>query len=191
VTVTPAVGRVVDNRPPAGEHRAEVFHLIDGDQPLDWEHVYRDNVTSIYRLVYSRVGNQADAEDLTSQVFLLALPRLRPSASGGEIHKYLVATARTTLASHWRKRLGVQVTTIDDDIASATEDVASVDPLPRIRRVLARLPANYRRILELRFLERCSVGEAASSMGISAANARVVEHRALRRAAEVGLEIEQ
>jgi RNA polymerase sigma factor (sigma-70 family) len=190
VTVTPAVERLVDSQPPPGDDRAEVFHLIEGGQPLDWEHVYRDNVTSIYRLVYSRVGNQADAEDLTSQVFLEALPRLRPSASGGEIHKYLVATARTTLASHWRKRLGVQVTTIDDDIASASQDVASVDPLPRIRRVLARLPANYRRILELRFLERCSVREAASSMGISAANARVVQHRALRRAAEVGLEIE-
>jgi len=178
----------VDNVPHRDDS-TDVLHLIDGDQPLDWEHVYRDNVTSIYRLVYSRVGNQADAEDLTSQVFLEALPRLRSSASGGEIHKYLVATARTTLASHWRRRFGIQVTTIDDNLASAAEDVASIDPLPRIRHVLAKLPPNYRRILELRFLERCSVREAAASMGISAANARVVQHRALRRAAEVGLEV--
>ena len=190
MSVTPAIEGVVDNPPHPGDDGHEVLHLIEGDQPLDWEHVYRDNVTSIYRLLYSRVGNQADAEDLTSQVFLEALPRLRATASGGEIHQYLVATARTTLASHWRKRLGMQVTTIDDGIASASDDVGSLDPLPRIRRVLARLPANYRRILELRFLERCSVREAAASMGISAANARVVQHRALRRAAEVGLEIE-
>jgi RNA polymerase sigma-70 factor (ECF subfamily) len=56
--------------------------------------------------------------------------------------------------------------------------------------VLARLPQNYRRILELRFLERCTVREAAASMGISAGNARVVQHRALRRAAELGQELE-
>jgi RNA polymerase sigma factor (sigma-70 family) len=179
----------VDNRPLPDE-TASVIHLFDGDTPLDWEHVYRDNVTSIYRLLYARVGNQADAEDLTSQVFLEALPRLRASASGGEIHKYLVATARTTLATYWRRRLGVQVTTIDDNLGSAEEDVACTDPLPRIHRVLARLPQNYRRILELRFLERCTVREAAASMGISAGNARVVQHRALRRAAELGRELE-
>jgi RNA polymerase sigma factor (sigma-70 family) len=187
--VTSPVEGVVDN-PPHPDSAAPVLRLVEGDQPFDWEHVYRDNVTSIYRLVYSRVGNQADAEDLTSQVFLAALPRLRPTASGGEVHKYLVATARTTLAGHWRRRLGVQVTSIDDNLGSVSEDVASTDPLPRIRRVLAQLPANYRRILELRFLERCSVREAAASMGISAANARVVQHRALRRAAEVGREME-
>ena len=179
----------MDNGPHTDD-TAGVLHLIDGSQPLDWEHVYRDNVTSIYRLVYARVGNQADAEDLTSQVFLAALPHLRPSASGGEVHRYLVATARTTLASHWRRRFGIQVTTIDDNLGSAADDVASTDPLPRIRRVLTQLPPNYRRILELRFLERCSVREAAATMGISTANARVVQHRALRRAAEVGREMD-
>jgi Sigma-70 region 2 len=70
---------------------AGVFHVIDGDRPLDWEGVYRDHVTSIYRLLYYKVGNQHDAEDLTAQVFLEALPRLRASASGGEIHMYLRA----------------------------------------------------------------------------------------------------
>src|SRR5258708_19348714 len=97
VTVTLTVEGVVHNRPQPGDDNPEVLHLIEGDQPLDWDHVYRDNVTSIYRLVYSRVGNQADAEDLTSQVFLEALPRLPPSASPAELHKHPVPTPRTTL----------------------------------------------------------------------------------------------
>ena len=172
-------------RPHPGE--PGVFHVIDGDRPLDWERVYRDHVASIYRLLYVKVGNQHDAEDLTSQVFLEALPRLRSSASSGEIHTYLVMTARTTLAAHWRRRLGVQVTTIDENLVSAEGPApAAADPLPRIRRILAKLPPNYRRVLELRFLERCSVGETATRMGISAGNARVVQYRALQRAAELG-----
>lgn len=177
----------MDIGPRPGE--AGVFQVIDGDRPLDWERVYRDHVTSIYRLLYGKVGNQHDAEDLTSQVFLEALPRLRASASGGEIHMYLVATSRTVLADHWRKRLGVQVTEIDENIVMAEAHEPPSDPLPRIRRVLAKLPPNYRRVLELRFLERCSVGETATKMGISAGNARVVQYRALQRAAELGLEV--
>jgi RNA polymerase sigma factor (sigma-70 family) len=177
----------VDSGSQPGE--AGLFRVIDGDRPLDWESVYRDHVTSIYRLMYQKVGNQHDAEDLTSQVFLEALPRLRASASGGEIHMYLVSTARTVLAGHWRKRLGVQVTVIDENLVVAETQAPPSDPLPRIRRILAKLPPNYRRVLELRFLERCSVGETAAKMGISAGNARVVQYRALQRAAELGLEV--
>ena len=165
------------------------FHVIDGDRPLDWEAVYRENIASIYRLLYYKVGNQPDAEDLTSQVFLDALPRLRSGASRGEIHMYLRATARTVLATHWQRRLGVQVTTIDENIGSPEAPEPPADPLPRIRRILSRLPANYRRVLELRFLERQSVNETAAQMGISAGNARVVQHRALQRAFELGQEM--
>ena len=126
--------------------------------PPDWEAVYRDNIASIYRLMYSKVGNQPDAEDLTSQVFLGALPHLRPGSSGGEVHRYLLATARTVLADHWRRTLGVQVTTLEEELAAAAEPRGGDDEVPasqrmrRVRRVLSALPANYRTILELRFL---------------------------------------
>jgi len=166
------------------------LHLVTGDAPLDWERVYRDNVVSIYRLLYARVGNKADAEDLTSQVFMAALPNLRVSASGGEIHRYLVATARTVLADHWRRRLGHPLTVIDENYHQAPEAAPeSTDALPRVRRILNRLPANYRRILELRFLEQRSVRDAAAEMSISVVNARVLQHRALRRAAALGQEV--
>ena len=175
----------------AAEGAPLTLHLISSDAPLDWERVYRDNVVSIYRLMYSKVGNKADAEDLTSQVFVGALPHLRANASGGEIHSYLVATARTMLADHWRRRLGHPVTVIDENFHQAVPaGSAPSDPLPRIRRILAMLPANYRRILELRFLEQRPVRDAAAAMGVSLANARVLQHRALRRAAELGAEVE-
>jgi RNA polymerase sigma factor (sigma-70 family) len=167
------------------------LHVISTDAPLDWEQVYRDNVVSLYRLMYSKVGNKADAEDLTSQVFLGALPHLRANASSGEIHSYLVATARTVLADHWRRRLGHPVTVINENVhQSVPADAAATDPLPRIRRILAMLPANYRRVLELRFLEQRSVREAAAAMGLSQGNVRVLQHRALRRAAELGAEVQ-
>ncbi|MEO8899071.1 MAG: sigma-70 family RNA polymerase sigma factor [Candidatus Dormibacter sp.] len=167
--------------------------LLPATGPLDWDTIYRRNIISIYRLLYSKVGNRADAEDLTSQVFLSALPHIRPASSPGEAHAYLVATTRTVLADHWRRRLGIQVTAIDENLTPAAapdDNESAVDPMPGIQRLLDLLPANYRRILTLRFLELHSVRSAAAAMGVSAANARVLQHRALRRAAELGKEMD-
>ena len=58
------------------------------------------------------------------------------------------------------------------------------DAPAKVRTLLARLPDNYRRILELRFLQAFSVREAADQMGVSVANAKVLQHRALRMAAQ-------
>ena len=56
----------------------------------------------------------------------------------------------------------------------------------RVEALLHDLPDRYRRVLELRFLERLSVAETATAMGISNGNARVLQYRALRRAALLG-----
>jgi RNA polymerase sigma factor (sigma-70 family) len=170
------------------------LHVVDDDVYSDWESVYRDNIDRLYRLMYARVGNRADAEDLTSEVFSTALRPLRLSSSRGEVRAYLLLTAKTVLASYWRRRLGQPVTAIDPetDIVSLSEPSGSEpasDAPVRASRILDALPERYRRILELRFLEACSIKEAAQTMQISVSNAKVLQHRALRMAANVDLEL--
>src|SRR5262245_64911632 len=95
---------------------------VAGLQPVtgavypDWDAVYRDNVTWVYRLMYGKVGNQPDAEDLTAEVFMTALKPLRVSATVPEVRKYLRMTARTVLASYWGDRMGRQVTMIEESM---------------------------------------------------------------------------
>jgi RNA polymerase sigma factor (sigma-70 family) len=151
----------------------------------DWEAVYRANIAWVYRLMYRKVGNQPDAEDLTAEVFMTALRPLRVSASVPEVRKYLRMTARTVLASYWADRMGRDVTSIDGDLPEPYETGPAAGDAPdRVRDLLAKLPDNYRRILELRFLQAFSVREAASQMGVSVANAKVLQYRALRMAAQ-------
>jgi RNA polymerase sigma factor (sigma-70 family) len=162
---------------------------VTGAAYPDWEAVYRDNVTWVYRLMYSKVGNQPDAEDLTAEVFMTVLRPLRVSASVPEVRKYLKMTARTVLASYWGDRMGREVTSIDDDLPEASEpELVASDAPDRVRKLLQRLPDNYRRILELRFLQAFSVREAAGHMGVSVANAKVLQYRALRMAAQTSEE---
>lgn len=162
--------------------------MTDAAYP-NWDAVYRDNVTWVYRLMYGKVGNQPDAEDLTAEVFMTALRPLRVSASVPEVRKYLRMTASSVLASYWKERMGREVTTIDDDVPEPDEpEQLSSDAPDKVRRLLSHLPDNYRRILELRFLQAYSVRDAAGQMGVSVANAKVLQHRALRFAAQTSAE---
>jgi len=157
----------------------------------DWEAIYLDNVKRLYALMYSRVGNRADAEDLTSEIFMAALRPLRTTASKPEVRAYLVATARTTLAAYWRRKLGAEITSIDVD--SAIQFIDETPPAPvstdRADHVLSLLPDRYRRILELRFLQSMPLREAAKELGVSVGNAKVLQHRALRLAAQVAKDV--
>lgn len=163
-----------------------VLKAVSVDRYPDWEAVYQDNATWVYRTIFARVGNQADAEDLTAEVFLAALKPLKITASKAEVRAYLKATARTVLAAHWRQTLGREITTIDDLELAAPESEESISTAPeRVVVVLQTLPDNYRQILELRFLHGRSIKDSAKDMGISVANAKVLQHRALRLAAQV------
>ena len=167
------------------------LRTVDSESYADWDAVYRDNIAWVHRLMFAKVGNRPDAEDLTTEVFLAALRPLRLPASVGEVRAYLLATARTTLARYWARTLGVPVTTLaEDPEQELTAGAADPGATDRVQRILAALPDRYRQILRLRFLEACTVAEAAQALGISVANAKVLQHRAVRRAAEIadGLE---
>ena len=178
--------------PPLDINEAEVrgLRIVSSKGYSDWEAIYLDNVERIYRLMYSKVGNRPDAEDLTAEVFQAALVPLRVTASTGEVRSYLLATARTVLAAHWRRRFGIEVTAIEvaDDRPLREDPPAESDAPQRIARIMAGLPARYRRILELRFLQSCSLREAAHAMNVSVGNAKVLQHRALRQAAQLAEE---
>src|SRR5215472_9663831 len=79
------------------------LRVVARDAYGDWEAVYVNNVVAVYRLIFRHVGNRPDAEDLTEEVFLAALPRLRLPAAVHSVHAYLAATVKTVVADHWRR----------------------------------------------------------------------------------------
>ena len=158
---------------------------------LDWESVYQDNVVGIYQLAFRRVGNAADAEDLAEEVLMHTLKTLRLPAPVHNVRAYLVKTARTVLADHWRRYYAARDAATEleqlppDALASPHNSEAS----ERAERLLSLLPDHFRRVLELRFLRGYSVREAANELGVTESNARVMQFRALRKAAELEREV--
>jgi RNA polymerase sigma factor (sigma-70 family) len=177
------------DEPPAPEEPTPLRLVGDGSYAT-WNEVYTENVVWVYRLFFGKVGNRQDAEDLTAEVFTAALRPLRLDVSRPEVRAYLAATCHTTLAGFWRRRIGIEVTTIEfvDAARSGDEPVPPSDARTRAESLLAALPERHRRVLELRFLEGCSIKEAAAIMGITVANTKVLQHRALRMAGAVAKE---
>jgi len=152
-----------------------------GDQEhLTW--AYQTHVTAIYQYVYSRVGNRADAEDLTSKVFMKAIHGMRHDVSVPELRSWLYRVAQTTLADHWREYYAEDAGELDEDISRAPALRENLEAAQRVDALLATLPDQYRRVLELRFLRGYSVRETAHELNLSETNVKVLQFRALNRA---------
>lgn len=163
-----------------------VLRVVSDARYDDWEAVYQDNATRVYRTIYARVGNQADAEDLTAEVFLAALRPLQIPGTVTEVRAYLRATASTVLAAHWRGIMAREITSIGDIGLAAPDTGQAIGTGPQsVQAALDKLPDSYRRILELRFLQGRSIKESAAELGVSVGNAKVLQHRALRLAAQM------
>jgi len=68
--------------------------------------------------------------------------------------------------------------------APPPEAARAAETTARATALLEQLPENYRTVLVCRLLEGLSVAETARRMGTSEGNVKVLQHRALKRAAE-------
>src|SRR5205823_13929779 len=140
----------------------------------------------VYAFIYARVGNRADAEDLTQQVALKAIPRLRQGAPASAIRGYLFATARSVLGGFWSTRLGLSEAELREDLALPVPTTPPSDEgVEVVQQILAQLSDNYRRVLELRFLHGYSLKEVAAEMHSTVGAIKVMQLRALRAAARL------
>ncbi len=165
-------------------------HMSDDVDTHSLRQLYEDNLVAIYRFVYSRVGNREEAEDLTSQVFVKALRGLDRGRDPQSIQSWLFQVARTVVADHWRAFYRMRSDSLDDLLAAGWEAPAlAVEPaLPpdqRVQRILGQLPARYREVLTYRFLLNYSIRETAEKMQLTEANIKVLQFRALKKAATI------
>lgn len=171
------------------------------DEPPDREHdsarlqhLYEDNLHVIYRFIYSKVGNREEAEDLTSQVFIKAVRGIDSARGTASIQSWLFQVARTTIADHWRTFYQLRAHSLDDLLDAGWEGPAEsaspprlAAPQDRVNRILERLPDHYRDVLTFRFLLNLSIKETALRMGLSEANVKVLQFRALKKAGRLEL----
>jgi RNA polymerase sigma-70 factor, ECF subfamily len=156
-----------------------------------FEQLYQEHLDPIYRFVYSHVRNREVAEDLTSQIFLKAVRSLDLERSAHSSTAWLFRVAHTTMADYWRAYYRRAAThSLEALVEAGWESPIDADPplvkssvADRVEDILQSLPERDREVLTCRFLLNLSVRQTAVSMGVTETNVKVMQYRALRRAA--------
>jgi RNA polymerase sigma-70 factor (ECF subfamily) len=148
---------------------------------------FQENAAKIYCFIYAKVGNREAAEDLTSEVFLKATRWLAQDRSADSIRAWLYTVARGTIADYWRAQSQHPTVLLEDPDAVLFCGREGPEEVRRTRerawRILDALPEREREVLRLRFLHGYTAVEIGQALGLSPGNVRVLQLRALRRAA--------
>lgn len=152
----------------------------------------------VYGYLAARTRNQADAEDLTAQVFARVVERLDGyDRKRGSPRAWVLAIARNVLIDDLRARRDhAPLSEVEGVLADASlsPDQTTDERLLKVRVALSRYPAEVREMFALRFGDGLRVREIAVVMKLSEAAVKQRFSRVLRelrrRAADGKLEEE-
>lgn len=147
--------------------------------------LYEMFVDRIYRYVAYRVDSDADAEDLTAEVFVKmveGLPHYTPTGVPFEAWLYRIASARVIDYRRRATRRPVNELTenISDDNDSPEDLVQTQEEVQEMRHAFTLLNDEQQQVLILRIIERKSHQEVADVIGKSLTAVKSIQYRALQ-----------
>jgi RNA polymerase sigma-70 factor, ECF subfamily len=157
---------------------------VDSDRPA-FEDLYREFLGRIYAYIRAQVGTSADAEDITSQVFMnayQAYPRFEPRHTTPAA--WLFRIARNATLDHFRAqgRRERLRRTIEHQPAAEADPADQAEERITYQALLARvaqLPERQRDAISLRH-SGLSFAEVGRMIGSSEDAAKMLYHRALK-----------
>jgi RNA polymerase sigma-70 factor (ECF subfamily) len=178
---------------------AETWQLVRRAQAGDGDafgQLYDRYFDVVFRFIYFRVNDRTLAEDFTSETFLRALRRITSiSYQGRDIGAWFVTIARNIVFDHAksaRHRLetptadAIEGPIVGADAAPSTEAaVLAALQSQKLMRAVAKLGDEQRECIVLRFVQGMSVSETAEIMGKKDGAIKALQHRAVRKLADL------
>ncbi len=140
----------------------------------------------IYRYAYTRIGHQADAEDLTEQVFLKMVDSIqgyRPR-SGAGFSSWLYRIAHNLVVDRYR-RAGREAVALADHVEDRTPQtnpelvLQTSEDRRRLFEAIQQLTREQQQLVTLRFIDNLDVDEVARIMKRRPGAIHSMQHRAL------------
>ena len=145
--------------------------------------LYDRHVDAVYRYAYFRLRVDAEAEDVTSEVFhraLVAMPRFEPRRP---FLAFLYTIARNVITDRIRRerpQASYEDALAHPSDAPGPEELASAgDEVRRLRAAVAQLTTLQQEVIVLRYLEGRSTKETAVVIGKPESTIRGIQMRAL------------
>lgn len=145
--------------------------------------LYDRYVDRIYRYFLARTGGRYIAEDLTSQLFLRVMQKLKSQPPTTHFASWwLFVIARNLLADHYRS--GQQEDRLDRTLqpqSSSSNPERLVDEKLMLKQVIRKLSADDQELLNLRYAGGLSFAEIGALRGITAEAAKTALYRLQQR----------
>jgi len=149
--------------------------------------LYLRHLDSIYRYIYFRIGDTAEAEDLTEEVFARAweaLPGYQPREY--RFISWLYRIAHNLTVDHHRRLKPALLDNVDENPEAVTRHspekiVEETQSLEKLSAAIQELNDDEQQVITLRYIEGLSHEEVAAIIGKSNEASRVIQHRALAR----------
>lgn len=136
----------------------------------------------VFRLAFSMLHDEAAAADATQDTFLRIWRSLPVFEGRCALSTWVYSIARNTCLNHAGQKAARKE---DLFIDHATANSTASDDRRLVQQLLAALPAGYRRVLELYYLEERSYEEVASILDMPVGTVKTYLHRAKRQLGEV------
>ena len=159
--------------------------LIEAAQedPARFAELYELHFERVYAYVVRRVGDRAETEDLTSEVFHHALSNLqRFEWRGIPFAAWLFRIAANLISDRWQRKSRENIADEPEQIESAPARNAEFEEVERkatLFRLVDSLPAEQRRVVVLRFVEQKSIKEVAREIRKTEGAVKQLQFRAL------------
>jgi RNA polymerase sigma-70 factor (ECF subfamily) len=174
----------------------EPWQLVKAAQEGDTEAfgvLYDKYVDMVFRYVLFRVGgDRAFAEDVTSETFLRALRSIASvSYQGRDVGAWFVTIARNIVFDHVKSsRYRLEVTTAElqdnrEETSGPEQEVMTEATNAELLRCVSQLGDDQRECITLRFIEGKTVSEVAQLMDRNEGAVKALQHRAVRRLAQI------
>ncbi|MFN2135469.1 MAG: RNA polymerase sigma factor [Candidatus Promineifilaceae bacterium] len=148
--------------------------------------LYELYVERIYKYVYHRTGNVADAEDLTARIFERAMNHITSYQDRGlPFSAWLYRIAHNLVANHHRDRSRRTLVALDAvahwTVSTEAPEFAAqlLEDKEALSEALGRLPAERQELLMLKYVEHLSNAEIGEIMGRSEGAVKSLYHRTL------------
>jgi RNA polymerase sigma-70 factor (ECF subfamily) len=151
--------------------------------PARFAELYENNFERVYAYVVRRVGDRAETEDLTSEVFHHALANLRRFEWRGiPFAAWLFRIAANLISDRWQRSNREQVEDEPGQIESAQAKASEFEEVERramLFRLVDTLPTEQRRVVVLRFVQEKSIKEVAREIRKTEGAVKQLQFRAL------------
>ena len=164
------------------------------NDPEAYGKLYDEYVKRIYGLVYFKVSNHEEAEDITSEVFLKGWNFLKDKKEVKSFAGLLYRIARNLVIDHYRARSNKpstsMVTENDETIeigdrGAWTEKIQIKLESDEILQAIKKLKQEYQEVITLRYVDELGIDEIAEIVGKGKIAVRVTLHRALKKLEEI------